>query len=146
MIRSLARRAAAAGVLLAALAAPGCGDRPAALVPADGVLKIGGKPAANVSVQFLPDAQKGRTVPTSSAVTDAEGRFRLKTHDGRDGAAAGPHTVILADLEEERPPQGKPMTKAPRLDSKYSTASGGLKAEVPAGGGSVALDVPAAPR
>ena len=73
---------------------------------------------------------------------DAEGKFRLKTYDGQDVAVPGPHTVILADQDEERPPQGKAPTRLPRLDSKYTTASAGLKAEVPAGGGSVPLDVP----
>ena len=143
MVRSIALRAAGAVVLFAVLlVSAGCGSK-VKLVPAEGVLKIGGKPAANVSVQFLPDVTKGASGPTSYATTDAEGKFRLKTYDGQDGAVAGPHTVILADLDEERPPQGKALTKAPRLDSKYTTASAGLKVEVPAGGGSIPLDVPA---
>lgn len=145
MIRSFAPRAlAASGVLFAALALAGCGgEKPAKLVPAEGVLKIGNKPAANVSVQFLPDVTKGAKGPTSYATTDAEGKFRLKTYEGQDGAVPGPHTVILADLDEERPPQGKPPTKQPRLDSKYTTGAGGLRADVPAEGGTVTLDVPA---
>lgn len=145
MVRSLALRACAgAGLALAALALTGCGGDKVKLVPAEGVLKIGDKPAANVSVQFMPDVTKGAKGPTSFGTTDADGKFRLKTYDGQDGAVPGPHTVILADLDEERPPQGKPLTKQPRLDSKYTTGAGGLRAEVPAGGGPVNLDVPAA--
>lgn len=146
MVRSFALRAAGAGVLCTALAlAIGCGSK-VKLVPAEGTLKIGGKAAANVAVQFLPDATKGASGPTSYGTTDSEGKFRLKTYDGQDGAVPGPHTVILADHDEERPPQGKPVTKWPRLDSKYTTGAGGLRAEVPAGGGSVSLEVPAAGR
>jgi hypothetical protein len=145
MIRVFALRAGAGGGLLALLLGlTGCGSE-VKLVPAEGVLKIGGKPAPNISVQFLPDAGKGNGGPTSFATTDAEGKFRLKTYDGRDGAVPGTHAVVLADLDEERPAQGKERTKAPRLALKYSTAGpDGLRAEVPAAGGSVALDVPAA--
>jgi hypothetical protein len=142
MFRAFApRTVAATGLALVAVVLGGCSSE-VKVVPAEGVLKIGGKPAPNVSVQFLPDVTKGAAGPTSYAMTDAEGRFKLKTQDGRDGAVPGPHTVILADLDEERPPQGVPLKKQPRLSSRYTTASGGLKAEVPAGGGSVALEVP----
>ncbi len=119
----------------------GCGNK-VKLVPVEGVVKIGGKPAANISVQFMPDALKGSSGPTSQGTTDAEGKFRLTTHDGQNGAVPGPHTVILADLEEERAPQGRVATKASRLDSRYTTASGGLKAEVKEGGGPITLEVP----
>jgi hypothetical protein len=142
MTRAFALRAVAGAVLVCAtLFMSGCGNK-VQLVPVDGVLKIGGKPAANISIQFLPDVVKGSGGPTSYATTDADGKFRLKTYDGQDGAVAGPHAIVLADLDEERPPQGVPLKKQPRLDSKYTTASGGLRAEVPAGGGSVPLEVP----
>lgn len=141
MVRTFALRVAGAGILFAAIVSAGCGSK-VKLVPAEGVLKIGGKPAANIAVQFLPDVTQGAKGPTSYGTTDAEGRFRLKTYDGQDGAVPGPHTVILADQDEERPPQGKPLTKQPRLDSKYTTASAGLKVEVPAEGGSIPLEVP----
>lgn len=143
MTRAKVLRAVAGAVFactVAALAA-GCESK-AKVVPVEGVLKIAGKPAANVSVQLLPDHLKGNSGPTSYGTTDAEGKFRLKAQDGQDGAVPGPHVVILADLDEERPPQGVAPKRAPRLDSKYTTASGGLKTEVPAAGGSVTLDVP----
>lgn len=143
MTRAKVLRAAAGAVFAcaAAVLAAGCESK-AKVVPVEGTLKIAGKAAANVSVQFMPDHLKGNTGPTSYATTDTEGRFRLKAQDGRDGAVAGPHVVILADLEEERTPQGKQPTRAPRLDSKYTTAVGGLRTEVPAEGGAVALEVP----
>lgn len=142
MTRSFAPRAGAVAALAFALALSGCGPGEAKVVPAEGVLKIGGKPAANVSVQFLPDVTKGGSGPTSQATTDADGKFRLKTTDGRDGAVPGPHTVLLADLEEERAPQGRDGQKEPRVAGKYATASGGLKAEVKESGGPIVLEVP----
>jgi hypothetical protein len=133
---------APAVVLLIAVAA-GCGDRNDrfTLVPAEGVLKIDGRPAANITIQFMPDVARGGRGPTSFATTDAEGKFQLKTYDGRDGAVEGAHIVILADQDEERPAQGQPLRKTPRLDSKYSTAAGGLTAEVKKGT-PITLDVP----
>lgn len=120
--------------------ATGCGSGPKP-VPAEGVVKINGLPAANISVQFLPDVLKGGDGPTSYGSTDAEGKFRLQTYDGRDGAVPGPHTVILADLDEERTPQGRAPTKLPRLDGKYTIATGALTADVKEGGGSIVLEV-----
>ncbi|MCI0701342.1 MAG: transthyretin-like family protein [Planctomycetia bacterium] len=141
-VRLLALRIVTGACLfVGALCLSGCGSS-VKLVPAEGVLKIGGKPAANISVQFMPDVLKGGKGPTSFATTDVEGKFRLKTQDGKDGAVAGAHTVILADLDEERPPQGQVAKKLPRLDSKYTTASGGLSAEVKEGGGPILLEVP----
>ncbi len=133
-----------AGVLFAAafLALSGCGDS-VKLVPAEGVVKINGQPAANVSVQFLPDVTKGVTGPTSYGTTNAEGKFQLKTYDGRDGAVPGAHMVVLADLDEERPPQGQVAKKAPRIPNRFTTATGGLTAEVKDGGGPIILEVPA---
>ena len=81
------------------------------LVPAEGVLKIDGRPAANIAVQFMPDVMRGARGPTSYATTDAEGKFQLKTYDGRDGTVEGPHIVILADQEEDRPPRDSRRAK-----------------------------------
>ena len=125
-----------------ALASSGCGPRVAKVVPAEGVLKIGGQPAANVVVQFMPDASAGEMRPTSFGTTDESGRFRLTTHDGKEGAVEGSHTVILADANEERTPQGETRRVEPRVAMKFTTAAGGLRAEVKAGGGPITIDVP----
>lgn len=129
----LAAAAAAAAVL------PGCG-KSVKLVPAAGVLKINGKPAANVNVQFMPDSARGATGPTSYATTGPDGAFALKTYDGQDGAVVGPHQIMLADLDEERPPQGRPPKNPPRLDTKYSIPGQGLTADVTEGGGPIQLN------
>lgn len=141
MVNALARPAVSGAMfVVAVLALSGCGDNEAKVTPAEGVVKIGGKPAANLSIQFMPDVMKGAKGPTSFATTDAEGKFRLKTYDGQDGAVVGSHTVVLADLEEERPPQGVPPKKQPRLDSKYQIA-GQLHAEVKERGGPIVVEV-----
>lgn len=133
-------------VLTLALFTIGC-SKGIRLVPAEGVVVLvdaRGKtqPMANISVQFLPDATKeGVAGPTSYATTDEQGKFRLKAYDGRDGAVVGPHRVVLADLMEERPPQGVPLKQLPRLNSRYTSATAGLAAEVKEGGGVIELRV-----
>lgn len=106
-----------AGVLLAT----GCGGDETKLVPAKVVVKIGGKPAKNIAVQLMPDHQSGTTGPTSMGITDEKGRAIMKTTDGREGAVPGTHKIVLADLDEERPPQGsrKPV-KVRIVDPRYT--------------------------
>jgi hypothetical protein len=127
--------------LVAAL--PGC-SRPVKLVPAEGVVEIGGKPANGIVVQFLPQPVEGEKRPTSFATTGEDGSFQLLTNDGKPGAVEGTHNVILADTLEERPAQGSRATRAPRLDSRFTTMAGGLTATVSDGGGPIKLKVPAA--
>lgn len=119
----------------------GCVPPAPRLVPAGGVVLIGGRPAADVSLQFLPDPIPGELRPTSFAVTDAAGRFHLKTNEGRDGAVAGGHTILLADAIEERPAQGEP-SRPSRIDARFSTVAGGLRREIAPTGGEVTLDLP----
>lgn len=122
----------------------GCGSSAPMLVPAEGVVLIDGEPAADISVQFLPDEIEGELRPTSYGVTDADGRFTLKTYDQGDGAVVGGHNVILVDTLEERPAQGEEFSRPPRLDSGYSTITGGLRAVVTEGGGPITIEVSSA--
>lgn len=108
----------------------GCG-KTVKLVPAKGVVVIKGKPAAGISVQFLPEHVKGEQRPTSFALTDDEGNFILKTSDGKDGAVPGPHVVLLADTQQERTPQGEVAKTKPRLSGKRATLAGGVRVIVP---------------
>jgi hypothetical protein len=125
-------------VAVLAAAAVGCGPS-VKLAPASGVVKIDGKPAGNIAVQFIP---QGATGPSSYGTTDEQGRFTLRTTDGADGAMVGKHKVTLVDMDEERPPQGQVAKKRPRLSDKYAIVTNGLDAEVKEGGGPIELVVP----
>jgi hypothetical protein len=118
---------ASAGLVLA-----GCGQS-YTLVPASGTLKIDGKPAGNIMVQFMPDASKGCEGPTSSGISDASGRFELTTLDNRPGAVVGEHVVLLIDQDEDRPEQGEESQRPSRLSSSYATERGGLRVKVAEG-------------
>jgi len=121
------------GLTAVLVAVAGCGDS-VTLVPAEGVVTINGTPAPNISIQFMPDSLAGGAGPTSFAVTDAAGKFSLKTNDGRDGAVPGTHVVVLSDVDEERPAQGQRSKRrfSSRLDAKYGIADpkNGLRVEV----------------
>lgn len=108
----------------------GCG-KTVKLVPAKGMVVIDGKPAAGISVQFLPEHVKGEKRPTSFGLTDDEGSFILRTSDGKDGAVPGPHVVLLSDTQQERPPQGEVAKTKPRISGKRATLSGGVRVTVP---------------
>ena len=108
----------------------GCGRPEAKLVPATGTLTIDGKPTAGILVQFVPKTLDEAVVaPTSQAITDDAGKFDLFTTKNQRGAIEGVHVVTLVDTLEERPEQGQPMTRPPRIDPSFA-AAGGLTAEV----------------
>lgn len=102
----------------------GCSQPTPTLVPAKGTINIGGKPAGNISLQFLPDVKENAAGvwPSSMAVSKEDGTFELATVDNQPGATPGPHKVVLSDLEEERPAQGAERTKPVRLNSSYAIA------------------------
>jgi len=127
-------------LILAAISS-GCA-KPVKLVPVEGVIEIGGKPAEGIVVQFLPQASEGEKRPTSFATTGADGTFQLSTYDGKPGAVEGTHNILLADTLEERPAQGSRASKPPRLDSRFGTITGGLTATVSEGGEPIKVQVP----
>jgi hypothetical protein len=116
-----ASRAVLGAFVVGAAALCGCSKAPPPLqyAPAEGVVTIGGKPAAGILVQFMPQVALNAPGPTSTGQTDDNGKFKLISTDGKDGALVGKHKVILADMQEERPPQGKPVTKPPRIPTHY---------------------------
>src|SRR5262245_59079264 len=92
-------RAPWAAALLGALlgAAAGCGGREYAQV--EGTLTLDGAPLPDVEVVFVPEPANGNTGNNASALTDAQGRYRLRTpKDNRDAAAVGAYRVIVTDL------------------------------------------------
>ncbi len=116
----------------AALLIVGCGEAPEiSVVPVKGVIRIDGKPAANVMLQFMPNVEMDVPALTSTAISGPDGNFELVTADGRPGAMPGRCQVVLADLDEERPAQGEPAGAPSRIPAKYATAgSNGLIVEV----------------
>ncbi|MFN8709688.1 MAG: hypothetical protein ACK526_04450 [Planctomyces sp.] len=130
-------------VLIALIAVSGCGEAPQIqIVPVQGVITIGGKPAANIMIQFMPDVAMNVPGITSVGVSDEQGRFRLTASDGREGAMPGTCQVVLADMDEERPAQGEPAGAPSRIPPKYATAgTGGLSVQV-VDGQEVNLSIP----
>lgn len=75
--------------------------------PVEGQVTRDGKPVPNVQVIFYPDRPQGG--PRSTGFTAEDGRYRLQTDVGGDGAVIGPHRVCLVPV----PPEPKPGGKAP---------------------------------
>ena len=74
----------------------GCGGGPK-YVEVSGVVTKGGKPLPNVRVEFWPETNAIK----STAVTDAEGKYILKSEDGKTlGAVVGSHKVVLKDMDQ----------------------------------------------
>jgi hypothetical protein len=90
-------------ILVAALLTIGCNGESARISEAQGIVKLHNKPVPNAEIMFLPeDSSKG---PSSSAITDADGHFTLKTEDGRDGAVVGKHRVTVRTSKPRNDPR-----------------------------------------
>ncbi|NIL96301.1 MAG: hypothetical protein GTO62_03955 [Planctomycetales bacterium] len=83
------------------LAAGGCGSSEFPLAPVSGKVTVDGAPVAGARINFETKRQgaERRSGPGSYATTDEEGRYRLETLFGYDGAVIGPHTVWITTLE-----------------------------------------------
>jgi len=97
MSRSLSR------VLLLALGlalmAGGCRRGPAfTFAPVEGTITKNGQPLPNVEVVFIGDPNAGTRGPRASALTDENGRYRLRGDRGETGAVPGKHRVCIVDL------------------------------------------------
>ena len=89
-----------------------------------------GKPEAEVFVTFESRSHN----LTAVGITDASGRFALKTFNEGDGAVAGDHAVRLEKTVMVRPPNASPETPSSQVSvspKKYAnTATSGLTATV----------------
>src|SRR5262245_51948259 len=94
-VTPLTRRAVVTGIL--ALVAAGCGSG-GERGEVRGVVHRNGQPLADVVVTFVPDAGASPKAARASGVTNAQGRFRLRTEDQQEGAVVGPYRVIVEDL------------------------------------------------
>lgn len=115
----------------------GCQKGSASLVPVEGTLLLKGQPLGKISVTFMPDAlgPSATNGPTSMAVTDDNGRFKLMVGT-KEGAVAGTHLVVLEDTTRRPPEQGSnEPPPAGRVHWNYQQMSTTpLVVEVPAGG------------
>jgi hypothetical protein len=98
--RTPARLSSATWLALGLLTCGGCGPD-SQFAEVEGIITLAGKPLPQVEVVFLPDPEQGTHGPSSSALTDAEGRYRLATDKGQDGARIGTHRVCIRDLTIE---------------------------------------------
>lgn len=100
----------------------GCGpERESGQV--EGRVLLDGQPLGQVRVLYLPDPLSGTEGANSSAVTDAQGRYRLsyQTQQGGLGAAVGWHRITVEDIAAEN---SRSATRPPvaRVPAVYSSA------------------------
>lgn len=79
------------GLLSVTLGCSGGGVSGPPIVPVDGIVTLDGSPVEGATVVFTP--KKEGTM--SMAMTDAAGKFALRTGAGRKGAAVGEHDVTV---------------------------------------------------
>jgi hypothetical protein len=125
-------------LLLAALAAVGCGKEAYQLAPVSGQVKLNGKPLPKAWVHFAPKASKQEIAPgpTSHGQTDREGRFTLGVDPQHPGAVVGVNRVFISTLEEgtrDAPDAGGMKTFRDRVPSRYNQETK-LVYEVPPAG------------
>ena len=114
---------------LLALAAAGCGDKPA-LAPVRGHVYFHGAPLAGGAIVFTPDPEHGGRGPLACARIGDDGAYILAT--GPDfGAVPGWHRVTFTARSPDAPPEA-------RLPARYSDPEqSGKTCEVKAGQGNV---------
>jgi hypothetical protein len=90
----------------------------------EGVVKLDGRPVADVFVQFVPEdsVEQG---PISTAQTDARGHFHLKTQDEQEGAVLGKHKILVFTGRNEN---GSRL--GPTIPSRYRTTRDTVALEV----------------
>jgi hypothetical protein len=132
---------------LALVAAAGCGGPKYTFGEVEGTVKIDGKPAAKVLVQFMPDPGRSTSGPTAEAETDEQGRYKLRCempsmNIRADGAVVGWHRVVLTDVGRIPAEQGK-TGPPPRVAPRYSLATTELSYEVKPGKQTIDLEASA---
>lgn len=107
----------------------GCGR--SGLVPVKGTVKLDGQPLARATVLFIAQNPEGKN---ATGFTAADGKFRLSTLEGDQGALPGKYKVVvqlpLAPVKDARPAATPEEAQAsavahpsePRLPARYSQA------------------------
>src|SRR5262245_1223682 len=135
--------------LFAAIFVAGCGRKGPNLppqYPVSGTIMLDGKPLAGAGIMFLP---RGETRGTGAfAMTDAAGKYSLKTDYGGPGAPDGEYAVTISKVVNR---DGTPYVPNPNaaeageretLPGTYSDSMKTvLKANVPKGGDTIDFDL-----
>jgi hypothetical protein len=88
---------AAVAVLICVVAGCAGPAPPPPIVPAEGVVRLQGKPLAKVEVRFIPMIDHGPEY-IAKGVTDEKGRFTLSCN-GQGGACACENRVLIMEAE-----------------------------------------------
>ena len=104
--------------------------------PVTGLVTLAGEPVEGAAVIFISEPIEGLSAVSAVGLTDAAGRFRLRTFREGDGAVAGRHTVQIEKvtwIQKPSPSRGKPpiLEEVSHLPDRYRTAATtGLSATV----------------
>lgn len=104
----------------------GCGDSHPNTIDVTGKVFHNGQPVDGANVVFTSDG------PLATGVTDAQGKFTLRTFSDGDGAIAGAHRVtITKNVSETSTPDNPYPTVKNMLPARYAQPdSSGLTADV----------------
>lgn len=124
-------------IILVVSLATGCSEKEHPYGEVEGVVTMDGKPLTNVEIVFLPDPEKGNKGRRSSAVPDKDGRYRIASDLGQNGAPVGIHRVLVNDLL--KPKKGElPRPVVKLADDEKGGAGGVVGVRVPWGATGVA--------
>ena len=112
--------------VLGSFSLAGCGDSHPATIDVTGQVLHNGQPVEGANVVFTPDG------PLATGMTDAQGKFTLRTFSEGDGAIAGTHRVtITKNVPGPSTPENPYPTVTNMLPPEYARPdSSGLTADV----------------
>jgi hypothetical protein len=120
----------------------GCSAKPPQITVVEGVILLEGEPLPLAQVQFIPELQHFGAEYNASAVTDDQGRFKMKCHkNGEPGAVVGWNRVVVTDYappdlrrksQEERADYYLELKNRPIPDTYASVGKTPLRIEVSA--------------
>jgi len=92
-------RAAGLAALAALLTATGCKPTPPPVVPAEGTVYLDGQPLPFAQIDFIPELKDFGAEMNSTAVSDENGKFVLKSaYQQQSGAAVATHRVLVTEF------------------------------------------------
>ena len=102
--------------------------------PVSGTVTLDGQPLSGALVSFEP-LKTGESTEVgygSYAECDVEGRFKLKSLQGEEGAIIGPHRVFITTFKGDLGSKGETIIKSKeKVPAKYSDYDKPLKFDVP---------------